>query len=611
VERPFKIGELIESMKSDTDGTWFAGRVLDLEDDPHDHINPKSVLIHFEGFSPQHDEWVKPNQLRACSTGSSFLRYGPMGHEAPENWIAYEKFYHSELGRVARRHTGLAYDRRMLLHKCQCNSNPEERHHPEQPERLVEILCQFQKLGMLSLVKWIQGREATIEELIAAHTDTHVRNYCCTAAENKKYAKENNIDDPDLNTEDSVDEEPDEVEETPAAQATVEDEEATSKKVVRRGRPRKGTRGSILVPTTATSVDPSAEAASEATGAQIGEDFEMTGPTSPTSFKEGMDIDLHSPALGRRRSSMRGSALRMSSLVSMSSTLYAQKEEDLLPEAIKASLTPEEEDDDDDKTNHAGPAPSEAAAAVAGGMDPAEANKLTGSPQMIPKFDSKDEIPVKNETSERTRPERRRLSAIDTQKASNDLVAKSEASPASPRTGKDPVPSKELNVVSPARSSSRNISAEIIVPQKEKESPEKKTGNDKAEQASKELVVAKPPIKKKGYQAASPTPVPPGDAVAIRPPGLTFTMSCGQLGIAVDTTWSPYHSSTAAKVAAGCLITLVDQVVTGRCKNGFAIIRPPGHHAEEDEAMYGNTSFACYSFFLIFMKDNDIERPRD
>ena len=44
-KRPFKIGELVESMKSDTDGTWFAGRVLDLEDDPHDHINPKSVQI--------------------------------------------------------------------------------------------------------------------------------------------------------------------------------------------------------------------------------------------------------------------------------------------------------------------------------------------------------------------------------------------------------------------------------------------------------------------------------------------------------------------------------------------------------------------------------------
>ncbi|GJJ72188.1 hypothetical protein EMPS_04545 [Entomortierella parvispora] len=584
-ERPFKIGELVESMKSDTDGTWFAGRVLDLEDDPHDHINPKSVLIHFEGFSPHHDEWVKPNQLRACSTGSSFLRYGPSGHEAAENWTAYEKFYHSDLGRVARRHTGLAYDRRMLLHKCQCNSNPEERHHPEQPERLVEILCQFQKLGMLSLVKWVQGREATIEELIAAHTDTHVRNYCCTAAENKRYARENNIDDPDLNTEDSVDEEPDEVEEAPTAQATVEDEEAGSKKVVRRGRPRKGTRGSILVPTTATSVDPLAETTPETAGAHASEDSEMTGPTSPTTFKEGMDIDLHSPALGRRRSSMRGSALRMSSLVSMSSTLYAQKEEDLLPEAIKASLAPEDEDDDDDKTNHAGPAPSEAAAAVAGGMDPAEASKLTGSPQMIPKFDSKDDIPVKNETSERTRPERRRLSAIDTQKAINDPVAKSEASPAGVRTGKDPISPKESSVVSPLRSSSRNISAEIVVPQKEKESPEKKAGNDKAEQAPKELVAAKTPIKKKGYKAVSPTPVPSSDAVAIRPPGLTFTMSCGQLGIAVDTTWSPYHSSTAAKVATGSLITLVDQVVTGRCKNGFAIIRPPGHHAEEDEAM--------------------------
>ncbi|KAG0046497.1 Histone deacetylase 4 [Gryganskiella cystojenkinii] len=652
-ERPFKIGELVESMKSDTDGTWFAGRVVDLEDDPHDHINPKSVLIHFEGFSPQHDEWIKPNQLRTCSTaGASFLRYGPQGPEPIENWTAYEKFYHSDLGRTARRHTGLAYDRRMLLHKCQCNTNPEERHHPEQPERLVEILCQFQKNGMLSLVKWIQGREATIEELVAAHADTHVRNYCCTAAENKQYALENNIDDPELNTEDCIDE---------GAEAEGEDddedededeemaEEESPKKAEKRVRTTKrSTRGSVHVSTTATSADggvgsisPDSEVpvsatatatASAATTTDVkptgSEDTEMTGPLSP-SFKEGVEIDLHSPTLGRRRSSMRGSAMRMSSLVSMSSTLYAQKEEDLLPEVIKASLAPDEEDDDDDKTNHAGPAPSEAALAVAGGMDPAEASRLPETlPQTIPKLETKDNnVAVKKETTTPTekitrsgsvstrgqiqqqlqqqqQQQQQQLAPLDVEKATSSRVTKPEHSPATsgPRSGKD---SKEIIVASPTRISSRNVSGEIVIPQQQesssratrsdqKEKEDKKAataaaagaGGDKSEKAgSRDQAVAKTPIKKKGYQAVSPAPAPPGDAVAIRPPGLTFTMSCGQLGIAVDTTWNPYHSSTAAKVAAGSLITLVDQVVTGRCKNGFAIIRPPGHHAEEDEAM--------------------------
>jgi acetoin utilization deacetylase AcuC-like enzyme len=54
---------------------------------------------------------------------------------------------------------------------------------------------------------------------------------------------------------------------------------------------------------------------------------------------------------------------------------------------------------------------------------------------------------------------------------------------------------------------------------------------------------------------------------------------------AVDTTFHPLHSSKSARMAAGTLLNVVDHVVHGRVKNGFALIRPPGHHAEEDEAM--------------------------
>ncbi|ORZ23811.1 hypothetical protein BCR41DRAFT_333802 [Lobosporangium transversale] len=605
-ERPFKIGELVESMKSDTNGTWFAGRVLDLEDDPHDHINPKSVLIHFEGFSPHHDEWVKPSQLRACSTGSSFLRYGPNGHEPPENWIAYEKFYYSDLGRIARRHTGLAYDRRMLLHKCQCGTNPEERHHPEQPERLVEILCQFQKHGMLSLVKWIQGREATIGELVAAHTDTHVRNYCCTAAQNKKYALENGIEDPELQTEDDIEDEEDEADEGEGDDG--DDKEATAAKTpVRRGRPRKSHRGSILVPTVGADLNPTMlSEASEISPVVVGTGDKEIVQTPSEIIRDPMEVDVHSPALGRRRSSMRGSAIRMSSLVSMSSTLFAQKEEDMAPDdAEKAALVvdDDDDDDDDDKPVQPGPAPSEAALAVAGGMDPTLAGQLSGSPRIMSKLEGDDKhiSPLSLRAAEGTVREQERN--VSMTKSVNDETIEKARFPSGISTANLTVGERRASRSMQGQSGVSAVPNVVALRGQDNQDPESQAEGglksisidkskdkkydelEKFDKTQKDPGATKSPTKKKGHQALSPAPEPTNETSIIKPPGLTFTMSCGQLGIAVDTTWNPFHSSTAAKVAAGCLINLVDQVVTGRCKNGFAIIRPPGHHAEEDEAM--------------------------
>ena len=37
--------------------------------------------------------------------------------------------------------------------------------------------------------------------------------------------------------------------------------------------------------------------------------------------------------------------------------------------------------------------------------------------------------------------------------------------------------------------------------------------------------------------------------------------------------------------AAGCVIELAFKVASGDLKNGFAIVRPPGHHAEAHQAM--------------------------
>uniref|UniRef100_A0A4W3HX05 Histone deacetylase n=1 Tax=Callorhinchus milii TaxID=7868 RepID=A0A4W3HX05_CALMI len=52
-----------------------------------------------------------------------------------------------------------------------------------------------------------------------------------------------------------------------------------------------------------------------------------------------------------------------------------------------------------------------------------------------------------------------------------------------------------------------------------------------------------------------------------------------------DTIWNEMHSSSAARMAVGCVIELASKVASGELKNGFAVVRPPGHHAEESAAM--------------------------
>jgi acetoin utilization deacetylase AcuC-like enzyme len=52
----------------------------------------------------------------------------------------------------------------------------------------------------------------------------------------------------------------------------------------------------------------------------------------------------------------------------------------------------------------------------------------------------------------------------------------------------------------------------------------------------------------------------------------------------MDTSTSA-RSFEAASLAAGGLCELIRAVWTGDLKNGFALVRPPGHHAERDRAM--------------------------
>lgn len=45
------------------------------------------------------------------------------------------------------------------------------------------------------------------------------------------------------------------------------------------------------------------------------------------------------------------------------------------------------------------------------------------------------------------------------------------------------------------------------------------------------------------------------------------------------------RSFETASLAAGGVLALIDEIMVGRLQNGFACVRPPGHHAERDRAM--------------------------
>ncbi|KAI1299267.1 Histone deacetylase 4 [Halotydeus destructor] len=62
-------------------------------------------------------------------------------------------------------------------------------------------------------------------------------------------------------------------------------------------------------------------------------------------------------------------------------------------------------------------------------------------------------------------------------------------------------------------------------------------------------------------------------------------LGCGGIGVDSDTTWNELHTSSASRMAAGCVTELALKVAMGEIHNGLAIVRPPGHHAEHQQAM--------------------------
>ncbi|XP_034647963.1 histone deacetylase 7 isoform X1 [Trachemys scripta elegans] len=62
-------------------------------------------------------------------------------------------------------------------------------------------------------------------------------------------------------------------------------------------------------------------------------------------------------------------------------------------------------------------------------------------------------------------------------------------------------------------------------------------------------------------------------------------LPCGGVGVDSDTIWNELHSSNAARWATGSVTDLAFRVATRELKNGFAVVRPPGHHADPSTAM--------------------------
>lgn len=70
-----------------------------------------------------------------------------------------------------------------------------------------------------------------------------------------------------------------------------------------------------------------------------------------------------------------------------------------------------------------------------------------------------------------------------------------------------------------------------------------------------------------------------------------------------DSIYLNAHSFESALYSAGGVITACDAVLRDKVKNAFAIVRPPGHHAENDRPM-GFCLFNNVAIAIQYCKKN-------
>lgn len=73
-------------------------------------------------------------------------------------------------------------------------------------------------------------------------------------------------------------------------------------------------------------------------------------------------------------------------------------------------------------------------------------------------------------------------------------------------------------------------------------------------------------------------------------------------------TYATPQSYELARLAAGSAITAVDYIMTGKARNGFALVRPPGHHAEYSDisgfCLFNNVAAAARQAEMV----HDVKR---
>ena len=84
--------------------------------------------------------------------------------------------------------------------------------------------------------------------------------------------------------------------------------------------------------------------------------------------------------------------------------------------------------------------------------------------------------------------------------------------------------------------------------------------------------------------------------------------SAGRARVVFDPdTATSAESWEAARLAAGSLLVVCEAVLAGQVQNGFALVRPPGHHAERERAM-GFCLFNNVALAAAWLKTKGVER---
>ncbi len=86
----------------------------------------------------------------------------------------------------------------------------------------------------------------------------------------------------------------------------------------------------------------------------------------------------------------------------------------------------------------------------------------------------------------------------------------------------------------------------------------------------------------------------------------------GYQGLDADTILSP-GSGQAALRATGALVGATDDVVSGRHRNAFCVVRPPGHHAEPSQSMgfclFNNVAIGAFHARAAWGPESGIAHP--